>query len=728
MPVKTKKKPTTSRPRSTVTKSNKVLSSKVNKKRVLIVIAVLAVIGAFLMFRASAAVSNFEAEINSQVPVFSDATASDGKYAQFNTASSQPVTSVERFPGDPNPKVSGKAYWGANVTALLADGSKTSDVYTRHEKGGKSLSLYHRYYQWSALDGTSSSIINNVKTDQAANRLPYVTFKTADDWAAVGNGTYDAKIDAFLKNLDTVGKPVWITAWHEPENDTNGTTRTAASYRSMQSRIRARMKAVGTKNIAFMPHLMDSTTRNNGTRNPADWWVDGIWDVVMFSNYCQRSCVDKGGNTYDTDARTQSIKYIESKGLPWGVGEWSLSEERTGALRFTQYFKPYWEWAFINKSDGVAYSYFDADESRPDSSSPYYASLRDANLDAFHDILWNDQRVKRINDPVASTASVLPVTYGMIKSDVTLPESGAYKLWVRMKAADVTNNSVNVQIDNGTVVKLGGSNVSTTDWTWVDMPAVNLNSGTRTVTLTGTQKGVKVDRVIITTESCIPSGTGDLCAIATPPPPVAPAVTVSGITEGQSISGTVKVSVTSKSNIESVAFRPDDVWNETDTTAPYEYNWDTTKYPNGTHSIVTRTRAVGDPGDVYTQNTVTVNIQNKSAVTTPPPAPVDTTAPTKPTNLRANLNFDWTKMNYVMNLTWSASYDNVGVSSYQITRNNTKLGTTSITSFNDAKNLSSGTLYTYKVAASDAKGNTSSAATISLKTNCVLLSCTATVQ
>lgn len=315
--------------------------------------------------------------------------ASADKYVKFSKAS------VRRFPGDPNPKVTGKAYWGANVFALLADGTKTSDVYNRHEKGGKSLSLYHRYYQWNDLDG--DKIINNAKSDQAANRLPYVTFKTAD-WKYVGDGTYDAKLDSFLRRLDAVGKPVWLTAWHEPENDTNGTTKTSASYRAMQARIRQRMNIVGTKNIAFMPHLMDETTRNNGSRNPNDWWVDGIWDAVMFSNYCQRACVDKGGNTYDTTARTQSINYIESRGLPWGVGEWSLSEERTGPLRFTQYFQKYWEWGFDNNRDGIAYSYFDADESRPDGSSPYYASLRDANLDAFHDILWYDPRVQRIND------------------------------------------------------------------------------------------------------------------------------------------------------------------------------------------------------------------------------------------------------------------------------------------------------------------------------------------
>jgi hypothetical protein len=156
--------------------------------------------------------------------------------------------------------------------------------------------------------------------------------------------------------------------------------------------MRAANNGAGTKNIAFMPHLMDQTTRNNGTRNPKDWWVDGIWDAVMFSNYCQRSCVDGGGNTYDTQARTQSINYIESKGLPWGVGEWSLSERRTGALMFTKYFKPYWEYGFLNNKDGIAYSYFDADESRPDASSPYYATLRDANLLEFQRILRDDPR------------------------------------------------------------------------------------------------------------------------------------------------------------------------------------------------------------------------------------------------------------------------------------------------------------------------------------------------
>lgn len=326
-----------------------------------------------------------------------DSSTSAGGYVRFQKA--QIAGSTQRFPGDPNPRVTGKAYWGANVNALLADGSTTSDVYTRHEKPtGKPISLYHRYFQWADID--KGTIPTKAKEDQTAGRLPYVTFKANTDWAAIGNGTYDAQLDKLIAGLDNLGKPVWVTMQHEPENDTDGATRTSTSYRAMQSRFKARMNAAnngtGTKNIAFMPHFMDATTRNNGTRNPNDWWVNGIWDVVMFSNYCQRSCVDGGGNTYDTQARTQSIN--ESRGLPWGVGEWSLSERRTGTLMFTQYFKPYWEYAFINKKDGVAYSYFDADESRPDPTSPYYASLRDANLLEFQRILRDDPRVQRIND------------------------------------------------------------------------------------------------------------------------------------------------------------------------------------------------------------------------------------------------------------------------------------------------------------------------------------------
>jgi chitodextrinase len=79
----------------------------------------------------------------------------------------------------------------------------------------------------------------------------------------------------------------------------------------------------------------------------------------------------------------------------------------------------------------------------------------------------------------------------------------------------------------------------------------------------------------------------------------------------------------------------------------------------------------------------------------------DTTAPSIPTNLNATaVTFSQ------INLTWSASSDNVGVTGYKVFRNGGLIATTSETVFPDT-GLTSNTTYSYNVSAYDAAGNDS---------------------
>jgi chitodextrinase/uncharacterized protein (DUF427 family) len=90
---------------------------------------------------------------------------------------------------------------------------------------------------------------------------------------------------------------------------------------------------------------------------------------------------------------------------------------------------------------------------------------------------------------------------------------------------------------------------------------------------------------------------------------------------------------------------------------------------------------------------VTVTVSNG-----PPP---DTAPPSVPTGLTASA-----VSSSQINLSWTASSDNVGVSGYRVFRNGTQIATTSATSFTNT-GLSPSTTYTYAVAAFDAAGNLS---------------------
>ncbi|WP_420848793.1 discoidin domain-containing protein [Paenibacillus antarcticus] len=84
----------------------------------------------------------------------------------------------------------------------------------------------------------------------------------------------------------------------------------------------------------------------------------------------------------------------------------------------------------------------------------------------------------------------------------------------------------------------------------------------------------------------------------------------------------------------------------------------------------------------------------------------DTQAPTTPSNLTTTV----VSSNQI-NLSWTASTDNVGVVGYQVFRGSTQVGTPTGTTFNDT-GLTASTAYSYKVKAVDAAGNLSANSSI----------------
>ncbi|MCG3113116.1 MAG: DNRLRE domain-containing protein [Candidatus Manganitrophus sp. SB1] len=79
----------------------------------------------------------------------------------------------------------------------------------------------------------------------------------------------------------------------------------------------------------------------------------------------------------------------------------------------------------------------------------------------------------------------------------------------------------------------------------------------------------------------------------------------------------------------------------------------------------------------------------------------DTTAPSVPQGVAASI-----LSAIQINLSWSASTDNVGVAGYRVYRNGVQVGTTATPGYSDT-GLLAATLYSYRVAAYDAAGNVS---------------------
>ncbi len=88
----------------------------------------------------------------------------------------------------------------------------------------------------------------------------------------------------------------------------------------------------------------------------------------------------------------------------------------------------------------------------------------------------------------------------------------------------------------------------------------------------------------------------------------------------------------------------------------------------------------------------------------------DNVPPSAPSNLSATA-----VSQSQINLLWSTSTDNVGVTGYQVFRNGAQVGTTTTTSFTDT-NLAPSSTYSYNVKAFDAAGNVSAQSTTAIAT------------
>ncbi len=135
--------------------------------------------------------------------------------------------------------------------------------------------------------------------------------------------------------------------------------------------------------------------------------------------------------------------------------------------------------------------------------------------------------------PTASAAACTPpgTDYGTVTYTASIGTTGTYRFWVRMSAPSASVNTVLLDVDSNTCYTVGGSTVpvyasgastyfSNNTTNWINRTSggatisQNLAAGSHTFKLIGTGAGVVVDRVIITADdTCVPTGTGNNCAM-----------------------------------------------------------------------------------------------------------------------------------------------------------------------------------------------------------------------
>ena len=265
------------------------------------------------------------------------------------------VASAARFPGDTNPKVTGKFWWGACITGSTP---------ARHETPTGHVLPLNRLY-WNDLSDLAPNgpLVNKVKAEHTAGRMPWASFKLPN-WQTAADGGYDYLLDPLIDALEGLSYPLLLTLNHEPENDHGGPSSDdaqfeqthGAAYRGMQRRFRARMNARGSiRRIGFVGSLMYYTWNPISGRNPDAWWpgqINGknVWDAHGADHYTEPN------QEITRDVFQWFVAYCEAKNIPITLPEWGLRSEDGQAVRKMGEFYEY-----LLTKDCIAAAYFDTD-------------------------------------------------------------------------------------------------------------------------------------------------------------------------------------------------------------------------------------------------------------------------------------------------------------------------------------------------------------------------------
>lgn len=112
---------------------------------------------------------------------------------------------------------------------------------------------------------------------------------------------------------------------------------------------------------------------------------------------------------------------------------------------------------------------------------------------------------------------------GLGTVNITVPElsaKGTYNIWSRVQVPDDMHNRYQLEVNNDKCFLVGGSSIIASQWTWVSFQDGDLSSKVRydfntttgnSLKLIGKDDGVKVDRVLIVKNDCIPIDQGANC-------------------------------------------------------------------------------------------------------------------------------------------------------------------------------------------------------------------------
>lgn len=174
------------------------------------------------------------------------------------------------------PPPSGNIFYGASEA-----GTPSLAKYS-----GKNLGIDRAYYQASSWQ----SMVSYAAGAASRGSVPLVSIKAPADWRTMAGGSQDTWIKNIVNGLAAITGPVCWSIHHEPENDVNGTSMTAATFKAMCGRVAGLHPAPSQSGVWFGPTLMGGkynqiSTPNTSVRQYLKDWVHPACHAGFFDGY-----------------------------------------------------------------------------------------------------------------------------------------------------------------------------------------------------------------------------------------------------------------------------------------------------------------------------------------------------------------------------------------------------------------------------------------------------------
>jgi hypothetical protein len=234
------------------------------------------------------------------------------------------VAVAARFPGDPGID---KIWLGLNDVS----GYRNVEAHLPHPLG------IHRVYNgnnWGVPMSAVSATIND-------HQIPYVSWKLAPYTVST---VPQSAINAACTNLKSFRPhPLWVTIFHEPEDDLT-TSAQAAAYRALFRNVVHTCDAMGVDNVAFTeptfqapftfgtasgrnPAWWEPDWKGTSTGTSADWYTgkDRVIDILSIDSYIPLF----NSNNWQSLSTTLNLvkKRWTALGMPLANRPWAVAEQ-----------------------------------------------------------------------------------------------------------------------------------------------------------------------------------------------------------------------------------------------------------------------------------------------------------------------------------------------------------------------------------------------------------------